>query len=322
MSEVGRLRRVPLRTVWKHEAADFSVWLEQNLEILNEVLDFNLINAEREKAAGAFSVDLVGEDEEGRTVVIENQLERSDHDHLGKLLTYLAALEAQAAIWIVAHPRQEHAQAIAWLNTATSIPFYLIQVEAVQIGDSPPAPLLTTIVAPSPEAQAVGATRRDLSERHKIRRRFWTLLLERARAQTQLHAQRSPSHDSWLSAGSGVTSLEWVYNLRKDQMQVSFYIDRQEPDLNLLLFDRLHNDKDKIEQLFGAPLRWQRLENRRVCRISYLLPDGGWSDQARWPTIADASIDAMQRLHQALHPYLPSLRQLIQRHSAQPSEAP
>ena len=97
---IGRITRVKLREVWKHEALDFTTWLEDNTDVLNEVLDFNLVSVEREKAAGDFSVDLVGEDEDGQTVIIENQLEKSDHDHLGKVLTYLAAMDARAAVWI------------------------------------------------------------------------------------------------------------------------------------------------------------------------------------------------------------------------------
>ena len=97
---IGKITRVALRDVWKHEAADFTTWLENNIDVLNDVLDFNLSSAEREQSAGAFRVDLVGEHEDGGTVVIENQLEKSDHDHLGKVLTYLAALDAKAAVEI------------------------------------------------------------------------------------------------------------------------------------------------------------------------------------------------------------------------------
>jgi hypothetical protein len=95
---ISRLRRVPLGEVWRHEAYDFTTWLEQNTDVLGEVLGITIENVERERAAGSFSVDLVGEDAAGNAIVIENQLERSDHDHLGKLITYLAAFEANTAI--------------------------------------------------------------------------------------------------------------------------------------------------------------------------------------------------------------------------------
>jgi hypothetical protein len=106
-------------------------------DVLNDALGITLVNVEREQAAGSFSIDLVAEDEGGGKVIIENQLEKSNHDHLGKLITYLTALNARAAIWIVAEPRPEHVAAISWLNDSSSAAFYLVKVEAVRIGSSP-----------------------------------------------------------------------------------------------------------------------------------------------------------------------------------------
>jgi hypothetical protein len=121
---ISKLQRVPLREVWKHEAYDFTQWLQDNLDVLNGILNIDLVSAEREQAAGAFSVDLVAETDNGDTVVIENQLEKSNHDHLGKLITYFSALTAKIGIWIVSDPRPEHVGAIAWLNEATDAGFY------------------------------------------------------------------------------------------------------------------------------------------------------------------------------------------------------
>src|SRR5699024_4385408 len=113
------------------------------------VVGFAMTSTESEQRTENFSVDIVAEDNDGRIVVIENQLEKSDHDHLGKLITYLTAVEASCAIWIVSEPRTEHVKAIAWLNESTSTDFYLIKLEAIKIGDSSPAPLFTEIVGPS-----------------------------------------------------------------------------------------------------------------------------------------------------------------------------
>src|SRR4051794_23918514 len=116
MSAIGKIERVPLREVWRHEARDLTTWLVENVDVLNDALGLGLVSAERERAAGAFSVDLVAQDADGRTVVIENQLERSDHDHLGKLVTYTAMTDANVAVWIVSEPRPEHVRAVSWLN--------------------------------------------------------------------------------------------------------------------------------------------------------------------------------------------------------------
>src|SRR5215207_10804560 len=159
---VGKIQRVPLREVWKHEALDFTTWLRENIDVLNEALNLSLSNAEREQAAGDFSVDLVAEDESSDPVIIENQLEKSNHDHLGKLLTYLVAIGAKKAVWIVSVPRPEHVSAITWLNESSSASFYLVKVEAIKIEDSPPAPLLTMVVGPSEESVEVGETKKDL----------------------------------------------------------------------------------------------------------------------------------------------------------------
>ena len=109
-------------------------------------------------------MDLVAEDDKGDPVVIENQLERTDHDHLGKLITYLTAVGARAAIWIASDPRPEHINAVSWLNESNAASFYLLKVEAVRIGDSEPAPLLTLIVGPSKEGREVGETKKELAE--------------------------------------------------------------------------------------------------------------------------------------------------------------
>jgi hypothetical protein len=200
---IGKLERVPLREVWKHEALDFTQWLQENIDVLNSALDLNLVNVDREQAAGSFSIDLVAEDEGGGTVIIENQLEKSNHDHLGKLVTYLTGMGAKAAIWIVSDPRPEHVAAITWLNEASSAAFYMVKVEAVRIGSSPAAPLFTLIVGPSEETEEVGHTKREIAERYSIRKRWWTQLIERSAKLSKLHAHITPSEYSWIGTSSG-----------------------------------------------------------------------------------------------------------------------
>jgi len=205
MSAIGKLQRVPLREVWKHEAYNFTRWLQDNLEVLNDVLGISLSNAEREQSAGDFSVDLVAEDHSGNTVIIENQLEKSNHDHLGKLITYLVAFEAKTAIWIVADPRPEHVSAVAWLNESYAASFYLVKLEAIKIDESPAAPLLTLIVGPSEETREAGKTKQEIASRYNDRQRFWTDLLEQAKTKTRLFSNISPGQwgEIWTTAGGG-----------------------------------------------------------------------------------------------------------------------
>lgn len=303
---IGKLQRVPLREVWKNEATDFTRWLRENIDVLNEVLDLNLVNPEREQQAGDFAVDLVAEDGSGNAVIIENQLERSDHDHLGKIITYLTSLDAKGAVWIVADPRPEHVKAVSWLNETSSASFWLVKVEAIRIEGSPPAPLLTPIVGPSSEGKQVGETKRELAARHHARRRFWEQLLEAAKKKTPLHAAISPGIDNWLGTGAGKSGTRWTYVIRMEDAQVELYIDRGDgsEEWNKSIFDKLYKHRHEVEQSFGGELEWQRLEGKRACRIRKVIEDGGLANEDRWPEIQGEMVDTMIRFEKFLRPYV------------------
>jgi hypothetical protein len=314
MSEtpIGKLERVDLREVWKNEARDFTQWLENNIGVLNDALDLNLVNVDREQAAGPFSVDLVAEDEGGGTVIIENQLEKSNHDHLGKVITYLTRWNAKAAIWIVSDPRPEHVAAVAWLNESGSAAFYMVKVEAVKIGDSPPAPLFTVIVGPSEDSKNVGQAKKEIAERYGIRKRWWTQLVERSVKITRLHAHITPGEYSWIGTSSGIRGLNFNYLVTQDECAAELYIDRGKgaEEENKAIFDQLFAHKDEIDQAFGEALSWERLEGKRACRIRHTQSGGGYrSPEDQWPALQDTIIKDMDRLEKALRPHLKQLKQ-------------
>lgn len=311
---IGKIERVVLREVWKHEALNLTTWLEENIDVLNEALELNLTNVDREKAAGAFSVDLVAEDETGGVVVIENQLERSNHDHLGKLITYTAFMDARSAIWIVSDPRAEHVRAISWLNEGAGADFYLVKIEGIRIGDSPPAPLLTLIVGPSEESREVGEVKKERAERYGIRRRFWAGLLGRAKERTRLHSAISPGEHGWLGAGAGKSGLSFNYTLGQHRCGVELYIDRgrdaegeNREGENRSIFDAIEAQRAEVEAAYGGTLSWEPLEGKRACRIAERFDDGGYKDEDRWPEIQAVLVDAMVRLETALRPALTKL---------------
>ncbi len=306
---IGKIQRVPLREVWKHEAFDLTKWLQENIDVLNDALEFSLSNAEREQSAGDFNVDLVAEDQDGGLVVIENQLEKSDHGHLGKLITYLTAIGAKKAVWIVAEPRPEHVAAITWLNESSSAEFYLLKIEGIRINDSAPAPLLTLIVGPSAEGREVGEAKKELAERYDLRHKFWSELLQRAKQKTKLHANISPGQYSWIGVGSGKRGLGFNYGIRRHEGTVELYIDRgKDADQeNKSIFDSLAKSKDTIEKDFGGQLEWQRLEGKRACRIRKLISLGGYRDEGKWEAIQNAMINNMIRLEKALKPHVAKL---------------
>jgi len=307
---IGKIQRLRLRDVWKHEALDFTTWLEENVDVINDALDLNLISLDREQSAGKFSVDLVGEDSSGRMVVIENQLDRSDHDHLGKLITYLTTLEAHKAVWIVGDPRPEHVKAISWLNESSSAQFFLVKVEAIKIGDSPGAPLLTLITGPSDEAVKVGNVKKEVAERYIIREKFWKQLLERAKKKTKLHANISPNKYSWLGTSAGLLNgLGMNYSVRQNDAQVELYIDadRDTGEGNKSILMNLKNFQNEIEKEFGGELEWESLEGKRACRIRKRIEGGGWQNEEKWNQVHEEMIDAMVALDQSLRPYLKKL---------------
>ncbi len=307
---IGKIERVPLREVWRHEAFDFTQWLQDNIDVLNNVIDLNLSNPEREQAAGSFNIDIVAEDDAGNPVIIENQLEKSDHDHLGKILTYLVAMGAKSAIWIVSNPRPEHISAISWLNESSAANFYLLKIEAIKIENSPPAPLLTVIVGPSEEAKEVGKAKKEIAERYIIREKFWTQLLDLAKQKTKLHSNISPTQHNWLGTSAGRQGLGYNYVLRKDGAQVELYIDRGKgkDSENKAIFEKIHAKKEKIEKDFGEPLEWERLEGKRACRISKRINIGGYRDpEENWPNIHEAMVDAMIRLEKSMKPHIAKL---------------
>jgi len=309
-SIIGKIKRIKLRKVWPHEAHNFTTWMQDNLDIINDLLEINITNAEREKSVGSFNVDLVAEDENGNPVIIENQLEKSNHDHLGKVITYLTAIQAKTAIWIVSDPRPEHANAVMWLNESTSASFYLLKIEAIQIGESDPAPLLTLIAGPSEVTREAGIQKKEIAERNILRKKFWSSLLEKAKEKTKLHALISPSWDNWVGTSSSLGGLGcYNYTVLRHGATIELYLDggNGSAERNEAAFSYLEEHKDTIENDFQNPLEWQLLEGKRACRIRYDIPGTGYrDDEAKWPELHDKMIDAMIRLENACRPHIKS----------------
>ncbi|MCM1986948.1 DUF4268 domain-containing protein [Methanococcoides seepicolus] len=301
---IGKIEKVPLRNMWENEAHNFTPWLADNIDILGDAIGMNLSFIEREKKNGSFSLDILAEDNSGNKVIIENQLEKSDHDHLGKLLTYLTGLEAKTAIWVCSEARQEHIQVIEWLNENTydGIQFYLVRLEGLKIGESIPAPYFSVVCAPSEIAKDIGREKEEDSKRHKLRLEFWELLLAKSKVQTQLHGNISPSRDNWISAGAGKSGLSYTYSITMNSASVEFSIDggKDAEELNKQRFNELYQHKDVIENSFGEALIWDCVEGRKSCRIKLELNKYGLKDKDNWDTLQTNMIDAMIRLEKAM----------------------
>jgi hypothetical protein len=306
---ISRLTKVPLRELWKHEAHSFTAWLADNLDFLSETLGYQLTLDQREIAAGAFSADIRAEDPQGNYVIIENQLERTDHDHLGKLITYMSNLEAKTAIWITSEPRPEHEAAVHWLNTTlpADTAFYLIRIEAYRIGHSEPAALFTIVAGPSLETKQIGVQKKELAERHIQRQEFWKGLLELSKARTPIFSNRNPGIKSWISGSAGRRGFGFNYVINMDSGWIELYIDTGDRDENKGYFDRPVAQKDRIEKAFGQALLWQRLDDRRASRIRFIVSNNGLQDTSDWAAIQNNMVNAMVRLIDALRPELKNL---------------
>jgi Domain of unknown function (DUF4268) len=299
---VGRLTSVPLREVWAHEAHDFTVWLAENVDLVGDAIDLTLSDVRREVAAGTFSVDLVAVDESGRTVVIENQLERSDHDHLGKLITYLAVHEASVAVWIVRDPRPEHVAAITWPNKFRDVSLYMLKLEAVRIGDSPAAPILTLITGPTDELREAGDELRERSDRQVRQRRFWSELLDLGRGEQHTHAAVSASAGNWLDAGAGLGGAAWKYRTTRTGAEVLLMLRRATVEESRALYDALFAQRAEIEAEWGAQLRWDPKDGRKKCEIVARRWDAGIDDETGWPALQREMFDTMQRFAEVMRP--------------------
>jgi hypothetical protein len=300
---IGKIEKVPLREIWKHEATELTKWLQENPDVISDVVGFQLVNIEREQSTGNFNVDLIAENTSGDSIIIENQLEKSNHDHLGKILTYLTSFDAKIAIWICSDPRPEHIKAISWLNESTDCSFYILKIEGIKIGDSKPAALLTLIVGPSEITKEAGTKKREKSELHENRYKFWEMLIKRSKEKHNLFGSISPSDYTWVGAGAGKSGLQYTFWLTKEDIKIILYIDRGKgsDDENLNILNQLKEKKNEIETIFGSELEWLEMEDKRVSEIRKVYKLGGVnSPEEKWQEIIETATDGMVMFEKAL----------------------
>ncbi|MGB9756331.1 MAG: DUF4268 domain-containing protein [Candidatus Bathyarchaeales archaeon] len=305
---VSKLNRVPVRQVWKNEEKDFTPWLAKNIEILGETLGMPLSVVEKETDVGeSFEADILAEGKDGIPVVIENQFGKTDHDHLGKLITYSTNLEAKIAIWICENPQPEHVAAIDWLNKNTSgdISFYLIKLEAFQINGSPVAPHFSIISEPSKVIREAGEMKEELAERHIKRLEFWRQLLEKS--SLDIFSNVSPSKDHWIAAGAGKSGLSYNYVILMNSARVEFYISTPDAAKNKKIFDELYKRRQEIEKDFGEELEWQRLDDKTASRVAKTVSQKGLMNVEEWSDIQSKMIDAMRRLEKAISKHIKTI---------------
>ena len=294
--QLGKLEKVPLREVWKHEALNFTTWLAQdeNLKLLSNEIGIDISLIQTEASVGKFSVDILAEEENtNRKIVIENQLESTDHDHLGKIVTYASGFDAEIIIWIVKDVRDEHKQAIDWLNENTNekINFFAINIELWRIENSPLAPKFNIISKPNNWAKALKKSSSTISSNNTtdlkmLQLEFWTNLNEYIKNQNINLNTRTPRPQHWYDLSLGVGSkahLSLVVHNREQYCSVEVYI----PNLKDLYY-LLEQNKNKIENETNLKFEWMELPEKQASRIRIkkfnfnLENTDKWDDYFKW----------------------------------------
>lgn len=305
MPDFGTLRNVDLRNVWPHEAGNFTPWLAENIAAIGEAVGIELESTDMEAEVGDFSLDLLAKDlGTGRNVIIENQLTATDHDHLGKLLTYASAFDAGAVIWVAQTIRDEHRQALEWLNQRTTedTHFFGVVIEVIQIDDSKPAFNFRPVVFPN-EWQKGGrtSTAKPPSSRGEAYRQFFQTLIDELREKHKFTTARAGQPQSWYAFSSGVSGVTYGASFAQGgRVRVDTYIDLGDPVLNKRLFDKLLHDRTEIEAAFGDPLEWERLDSRRASRIANYSPGSINSSPEELQSIRSDIIGKLLRLKKAI----------------------
>lgn len=293
--KLGKLEKITnLREVWKNEAADFTKWLakESNIKLLSEELGFNITIDEIEASTGRYNVDIKAhENETEKTIIIENQLEMTNHDHLGKVIVYSAGFDANIQIWIVKDVREEHKQAVDWLNEHSDdhINIFLVQIELWKIGDSQIAPKFQIISEPNNWAKAI---RKNMSKNTNnaktIQLNFWEDYNSYCKNKKVNFSLVKPRPQHWynISVGRSDCHIGLTYNTKKHEIACEFYITN-----NKNLFNLLEGYKKEINEQISPKLQWQFLEGKKASRIKLISnidvdPNSdSWDEAFEWLSI-------------------------------------
>ncbi len=291
--ELGNLERIEdLRLVWKNEAYDFTPWLaeEDNMSILGDAIGIEITEITTESPVGGFSADIIAKETgTDRIIVIENQLEDTNHDHLGKIITYASGKDASIIIWIVKNAREEHKKAIEWLNDHMdeNIDFFLVQIELWKISDSAPAPRFNVLEQPNSWAKEIKKISQEMSETMAFKLDYWTAFSDYVFEESKfskLFNKRKPSTDHWysVSAGSSEFNFSFLINTVRNIITVECYISN-----NKDLFHQFYANKEKIENAIRIELDWRELPERKASRILVekqvnLKDRNQWEKQFNW----------------------------------------
>lgn len=305
---LGKLKEVNIRDVWQHEQYDFSKWLSlpENIQELGDTIGLSLTDVETEKFVGGYRCDIICKDEiTGKNVLIENQLEPSNHDHLGKIITYASGLDAAVVVWIVQEAREEHASAIEWLNkhTGDDLAFFLIEIHAFTIGDSKPAPQFRIIQQPNEFAKMVKEISKntDLNESQTYRLEFWNMFNNAIDERDKPFNKHKPSTDPWYTVAIGSSKCHISIDLvnKENRIRISLWIPN-----NKELFDKLSIEKESIEEEANFQFEWDRLDGKKASRIYTYIKGLDFENQSNYKDLMNQIIDYVILFKKAFKKYI------------------
>lgn len=291
--------------MWEREDRDFTPWLRDNIELLAETVGLELDLVETESPVGEYAVDLYARDlNTGRWVIIENQLEQTDHTHLGQLMAYGAGKQAGVVIWISPRFRDEHREALNWLNEITdeSVSFFGIELEVLQTGDSLPAPNLRLVVQPSEWRKIV--TPSALSPRQQAYQAFFAGFLDKVKAEhPHLTTATKAGPQRWFRFPGGRPGFRiGAAFVQGGIFRVDLVIVTANKVKNKAAFDALHEDREKIEEGIGQPLVWKRLDEKQASRV-YCRTNGSIDDDpTRLDELRDWAVEPVSTLRKVFGP--------------------
>ncbi|MCH8063527.1 MAG: DUF4268 domain-containing protein [Chloroflexi bacterium] len=309
-SDLGTIEKVNLQDVWPNEAQDFTPWLEQNLLALGDSLGMELEMEKREAPVGSFSLDLLANDlSRGRTVVIENQLTQTDHKHLGQLLMYASGYDASVVVWLAKEIREEHRQAIDWLNQRTDerTEFFGVAIELLKIDNSRPAPHFKLVAFPNDfRKHNVGIGEAAIpSERQELYRTYFQNLFDRLRESHKFTGARKAQSKSFTGLSSGFSRISYAHSFAQGgRVRLGLYIDQREASENKWLFDQLEKDKASLESEFGEPFEWDRLDLKKASQIVIYRDGTIDEDLETLEDISNWAIDGLLKLKSVFRPRL------------------
>ena len=312
---LGRLEKVELRNYWKDEARDFTPWLaeDDNINLLGETVGMELEVQEKEAKVGTFSADILCKDiNTDRCVVIENQLEKTDHDHLGKVITYCSGLNAFTAIWIAKTFDEEHRAAIDWLNSITddNYNFFGIEVRLFKIGDSALAPQFDIVAKPNNWSKTIKKQVSGDTETEKLRLEFWSTFHDYVdKRDLDILKHGSANTDHWCDFRVGIAGFHYACILTvKNWIGVQVYYGGDKPDQNKARYDLVEEKcKTQIEALESKKIEWKRLDDKKASLVNVKL-EADMKDKADWPRQMEWMYNTMMELHKIVKPYYGTIR--------------